>query len=434
MRGHERADARRPARRTAVSAEADRAARACGRPPAARTPPVMPGPARPGRGAREACAAMATWAILRRGVASSAITSRDDVHDDVEGGEDEHDELDHRDVPVGDRVDQALADAGEVEHVLDDDDAARQVQEVEADNLDRWARSRSAARGRGRRATRAHPSAGPSPRSPTPGPRPWPRASCAGCRARSRSPAWPPAGRAVPAGSRRRCPGPAARPRAGRARPRWRSKMIRAIATTNSGSEVTARTITERTWSNQPSLRSAAMAPRITPASALMAPVTTTRTAELMILGSTRPHTGSPLLRDWPRLPVNSAGYPDPVLVEQPAVQVQGDLERYAPGPGWRRARGSRSRRCRAALRWPGTPRPTPGTGRPRRWPAAAGSGARWGARGERRPAGREPRLRPRRPWPAEHHATVLIGSGGCHVVGSFRSGRDMRPRRGLIR
>jgi len=37
-----------------------------------------------------------------------------------------------------------------------------------------------------------------------------------------------------------------------------------------------------------------------------MAPATKTRTAELTILGSTKPHTGSPLTRDWPRLPVNS--------------------------------------------------------------------------------------------------------------------------------
>ena len=63
--------------------------------------------------------------------------------------------------------------------------------------------------------------------------------------------------------------------------------MIRVMATTNSGSDVTASTPTEVTWSNQPSLRSAATAPSITPTSVLMAPVTKTRTAELMILGST---------------------------------------------------------------------------------------------------------------------------------------------------
>ena len=65
------------------------------------------------------------------------MTSEHDVHADVERGEHHHDELDHRDVPVIDRVHQPLADAGEVEHVLDHHHPARQVEEVQADHLDR---------------------------------------------------------------------------------------------------------------------------------------------------------------------------------------------------------------------------------------------------------------------------------------------------------
>ena len=88
------------------------------------------------------------------------------------------------------------------------------------------------------------------------------------------------------------------------------------------------------TWSSQPSLRSAVTAPRATPASAPMTPVTKTSTAELMILGSTEPHTGSPLARDRPRLPVNS-----------PDIQIQ----YWSSSPRFR-CRATSSARTRAGV------------------------------------------------------------------------------------
>ena len=82
--------------------------------------------------------------------------------------------------------------------------------------------------------------------------------------------------------------------------------MIRPIATTNSGREVTASAVTEVTWSNQLSFRSAATAPSTTPRTEPITPVTRTSTAELMRRGLTRAHTGSPLASEVPSLPVNS--------------------------------------------------------------------------------------------------------------------------------
>src|SRR5215469_11821375 len=70
------------------------------------------------------------------------------------------------------------------------------------------------------------------------------------------------------------------------------SKMMSEIATTNSGSEVTASAVTEVTWSNHPFLRNAAAAPSPTPTSAPITPVTTTSTAELISRGLTRAQTG----------------------------------------------------------------------------------------------------------------------------------------------
>ena len=63
------------------------------------------------------------------------------------------------------------------------------------------------------------------------------------------------------------------------------NRMTRPIATTNSGSEVTASAPTEVTWSNQPSLRSAATAPSTTPITAPITPVTSISTAELISWG-----------------------------------------------------------------------------------------------------------------------------------------------------
>ena len=68
-------------------------------------------------------------------------------------------------------------------------------------------------------------------------------------------------------------------------------RMISTIATTNSGSEVTASEITEVMWSNQPSLRNAAMAPSNTPTTVPITPAPTTRTAELTRRGATCPQT-----------------------------------------------------------------------------------------------------------------------------------------------
>ena len=71
--------------------------------------------------------------------------------------------------------------------------------------------------------------------------------------------------------------------------------MIRPIATTNSGRAVTASVVTVKTWSSQPSRRSAASAPSPTPATAPISPVIPISTAELMSLGATYPQTGRPL-------------------------------------------------------------------------------------------------------------------------------------------
>src|ERR1700756_1367113 len=59
----------------------------------------------------------------------------DDVDEDVEGSQDKNDELDHRDVPIADRVDERGPDPGVVEHVLHDDDSTGEIQEVEAHDL-----------------------------------------------------------------------------------------------------------------------------------------------------------------------------------------------------------------------------------------------------------------------------------------------------------
>src|SRR6516165_10979641 len=60
---------------------------------------------------------------------------RDDVDEDIKGGEEQDDHLDHRHVAVGDGVDQALPDAGEGEHVLNDHDPPGQVEEGEPEDL-----------------------------------------------------------------------------------------------------------------------------------------------------------------------------------------------------------------------------------------------------------------------------------------------------------
>ena len=58
------------------------------------------------------------------------------LSDHVDRGDQQAERLHHRHVAVGDGVDQAGADAGEAEDVLDDDDAAGQPGEVEGDHLD----------------------------------------------------------------------------------------------------------------------------------------------------------------------------------------------------------------------------------------------------------------------------------------------------------
>ena len=63
--------------------------------------------------------------------------------------------------------------------------------------------------------------------------------------------------------------------------------MTRPMATTNSGSEVTASAPTAVTWSNQPPLRSAATIPGATPSSAPSTPLTSISTAELTSRGAT---------------------------------------------------------------------------------------------------------------------------------------------------
>src|SRR6266487_4043248 len=68
--------------------------------------------------------------------------------------------------------------------------------------------------------------------------------------------------------------------------------MIRPIATTNSGRDVTASAATEVTWSNQLSFRSAATAPSTTPRTAPITPVTRTTTAEDGVRGVARQDLG----------------------------------------------------------------------------------------------------------------------------------------------
>src|SRR5215831_1021598 len=83
------------------------------------------------------------------------------------------------------------------------------------------------------------------------------------------------------------------------------SKMIRVIATTNSGSDVTASVVTEVMWSNQESLRSAATAPSATPTIEPIAPVRKTSTAELTRRGSTRAQSGWLFASEVPSLPLS---------------------------------------------------------------------------------------------------------------------------------
>ena len=67
----------------------------------------------------------------------------DDVDDQVDeherGGGDEHDALDHREVLLGDGLEDVLADAGQREDLLDDQRAAQQVAELDPDDGDRRA-------------------------------------------------------------------------------------------------------------------------------------------------------------------------------------------------------------------------------------------------------------------------------------------------------
>ena len=88
--------------------------------------------------------------------------------------------------------------------------------------------------------------------------------------------------------------------------------MTNAMATTNSGSDVTARATTELAWSNSESLRSAASAPRATPTMLPMAPASATSTAELTRAGPTRLQTGLPLARLLPGWPVRTPPIHDP--------------------------------------------------------------------------------------------------------------------------
>ena len=83
--------------------------------------------------------------------------------------------------------------------------------------------------------------------------------------------------------------------------------MTSPMATTNSGSAVTASAMTERTLSNQPSRRAAASMPRADADRRVpMMPASSTRTAELVMRGPTRCATVSPLASELPRLPLNT--------------------------------------------------------------------------------------------------------------------------------
>src|SRR5215472_17082177 len=62
-------------------------------------------------------------------------------------------------------------------------------------------------------------------------------------------------------------------------------RMMRPMPTTNSGSEVTDRNVTEEIRSNQPPFQSAAANPDATPSKLPMAPLAKTRPAELIKRG-----------------------------------------------------------------------------------------------------------------------------------------------------
>ena len=84
--------------------------------------------------------------VRSRGLTRIDEHVREHVEDDVDGGDQHRERLHDRDVAVVNAVDERRPDPGVAEHVLDHDDAAGEVGEVEGRHLDRRARPRSGPR------------------------------------------------------------------------------------------------------------------------------------------------------------------------------------------------------------------------------------------------------------------------------------------------
>ncbi len=90
----------------------------------------------------------------------------------------------------------------------------------------------------------------------------------------------------------------------------WKSTvekmMTRKMATTNSGSDVTASALTDKAWSAGLSRRIAANIPSPTPSNAPMRPARTTSTSEFSRRGPTRLQTDWPFARLVPSRPCST--------------------------------------------------------------------------------------------------------------------------------
>ena len=109
------------------------------------------------------------------------------------------------------------------------------------------------------------------------------------------------------------------------------NSITRPMATTNSGSDVTASAITDRVLSSQPSRRAAARIPRPTPTSVPIRPASSTSTSEFVMRGTDelthRIAVGERLAQVSPQ----HAGDPIPVLHDHRPVEVQLGFERFHP-------------------------------------------------------------------------------------------------------
>ena len=71
-----------------------------------------------------------------RGIEEGIEQVDEQIDEDEDRGDQQHEALDQREVAARRRIDEQLADAVEVEHLLGDDEAADQEGELEADHGD----------------------------------------------------------------------------------------------------------------------------------------------------------------------------------------------------------------------------------------------------------------------------------------------------------